>query len=127
MPRGIGRLPFIKRRGAVADRSSSDPPAIDAEAVFEDAPVGPPVLLPAMIYRQVLIDQTEVTPVWARPRPRDESEPVGAPSVADAPVEPETAAQQRRRKGSATSGEPKAPAAPRSPRKPSGNSRRRRG
>ena len=68
MPRGIGRLPFLSRRGAAADRSPNDAAPIDPEADVDDAPVGPPVLLPAMIYRQVLVDQTEVTPVWARPR-----------------------------------------------------------
>jgi hypothetical protein len=118
MPRGIGRLPFIKRRGAVVDRTPSDAPAIDAEAVFEDAPVGPPVLLPAMIYRQVLVDQTEVTPIWARPRPP--VEPVPAVEM-DEPSS--KAAQARRRKSSASSREPKPPAAPRSPRKPSGRRR----
>jgi hypothetical protein len=117
MPRGIGRLPFLARRGAAADRSTSDAPAVDDAGIdLDDAPVGPPVLLPAMIVRQVLFAATEVTPVWATPRAQPE------PAVRT--DEPSATKPTRRRKPSGSSGEPKPPAAPRSPRKPSGSRRR---
>lgn len=44
-----------------------------APADPDRAPVGPPALLPALIIRQVLVEATEVTPVWARPRPSPET------------------------------------------------------
>jgi hypothetical protein len=134
MPRGFGRLPFLTRRGASADRSPSDTPAVDGAGIdIDDAPVGPPVLLPAMIYRQPLIDATEVTPVWARPRHAAAAETDG-PSAsmaaqterepAETTDEPPATKPARRRKASSSAGEPKAAGAPRSPRKPSGSRRR---
>jgi hypothetical protein len=120
MPRGFGRLPFFPRRGAAADGSPSDIPAV-ADIDPDDAPVGPPVLLPAMIYRQVLVDATDVVPVWARPRP---TAPPVAPETAAPTDEAPATKPARRRKSSASSGEPKAPAAPRNSRKPSTSRRR---
>ena len=53
------------------------------------APLGPPILLPASIIRQVLFDATELTPVWARPR--REPEPVAVPTEPVAPKRPRRA------------------------------------
>ncbi len=66
MVRKLGRLPFLRRQRVSAP---SDAPAVDFAPVDPDsAPLGPPILLPATIFRQVLVDGTELTPVWARPR-----------------------------------------------------------
>ena len=66
MVRRLGRLPFLRRKRGP---SQSDAPAIDDAPIDPDsAPLGPPILLPATIFRQVLVDGTELTPVWARPR-----------------------------------------------------------
>ena len=35
----------------------------------------PPILLPAAIFRELLYDPTEFTPVWLRPRPAPEPDP----------------------------------------------------
>ncbi len=66
----------------------------------DTAPIGPPVLLPASIIRQVLFDATELTPVWARPRPGPES--VAAPAEAAALAAP------KRTRRSSTGGATKA-------------------
>src|SRR6476469_8491247 len=80
MPRGFGRLPFLARRDGAAAQSRLDESAgSDRRIDDDDAPVGPPVLLPAMIHRMILVDATELTPVWARPRA------AGAP-VGEAPA-----------------------------------------
>jgi hypothetical protein len=138
MPRGFGRLPFLARRdGSTAqsrlDASAGSDPRIDDD----DAPVGPPVLLPAMIHRMILVDRTELTPVWARPRPPQPAATAGLAATAGAtepdvavssvePTTPEPSAPEttRKRKASDSSGGPKAPAAPRNPRKPAANRRR---
>ena len=66
MVRRLGRLPFLRRQRGP---SQSDAPAVDDAPVDPDsAPLGPPILLPATIFRQMLVDGTELTPVWARPR-----------------------------------------------------------
>jgi hypothetical protein len=79
MPRGFGRLPFLTRRTTSSDRGASEHPTMVAASADPDvASVGPPVLLPASIVRQVLFDATELTPVWARPRPDPESVAVPA-------------------------------------------------
>ena len=69
MPPSFGRLPFLGRRLTRAESSPSDGaagvrPPIDLEL----APVGPPVLLPSAIFRQVLFEATERVPTWAMPR-----------------------------------------------------------
>ena len=70
MPRGFGRLPFLTRRSTLSDPGAGGHPPMPARSVDPDvAPVGPPVLLPATIVSQVLVDATEITQVWARPRP----------------------------------------------------------
>jgi hypothetical protein len=133
MPRGFGRLPFFTRRGVAADRAPSDAAVDDAGIDLDNAPVGPPVLLPAMIYRQPLVDATEITPDWARPRSAaatETQEPLASTATqADAEPavqsdEPPATKPARRRKASGSGSEPKAPPAPRSPRKPSASRRR---
>lgn len=84
MPRLFGRLPFLSRPDA-ADREPSGGPALAGPSIDPDkAPVGPPVLLPATIYRQVLLDSTEITPAWLRSRPGPEREPARAETSAAA-------------------------------------------
>jgi len=140
MPRGFGRLPFLARRDGAAAQSRLDESAgSDRRIDDDDAPVGPPVLLPAMIHRMILVDRTELTPVWAQPRPPQpaatagRAASAGVAAKAAAPTEPEPAVSNvepaaprptRKRKTSGSSDAPKAPAAPRSPRKPAGNRRR---
>jgi hypothetical protein len=104
MPRGFGRLPFLGRRSAHADRSDGNAPAVRAPIDPDAAPIGPPILMPAAIIRQVLFDSTELIPVWARPRPA--FEPALAAANATAPVGADAAV------GAA------APATPKRPRKP---------
>jgi hypothetical protein len=107
MPRGFGRLRFFSRPVA-ADRASSGPSEaarIDADA----APIGPPMLLPAMIYHQVLFDSTEFTPTWL---------PKGAArAVAPSPKAP-TSKATRGKKAGAKPSESK-PVATRKRRRPS--------
>jgi hypothetical protein len=138
MPRGFGRLPFLARRGLTADRAPGKAHGGEAPIDVDDAPVGPPVLLPAMIHRMILVDATELTPVWARPRaggaqtaepppslaPRAEpppAAPVREPEPGASSAEPPVPKPSRKRKMSDTSGAPKAPTAPRKARKPAAN------
>ena len=65
MPRGLGRLPFLGRRSTSAEPS---PAAVRLAIDLDLAPVGPPVLLPSAIFRQVLFEATELVPTWAMPR-----------------------------------------------------------
>src|SRR5689334_17259922 len=144
MPHGFGRLPFLARRGAAADRARTDSAAVPRASIDPDeAPVGPPVLLPATIHRMILVHATELTPAWARPRPAEgiamtgssaagSTAPGPQPEATGTSGEPRAASSgeatapkpTRRRKSSAGTGEPKAPAAPRNPRKPAGSRRR---
>ena len=68
MPPGLGRLPFLGRRLMRAEPSPSDGAAVRPPIDLELAPVGPPVLLPSAIFRQVLFEATELVPIWAMPR-----------------------------------------------------------
>ena len=69
MPRGLGRLPFLHRRGAARNGGDGDAAAAPARPLDPDsAPVGPPLLLPTAIIRQILFEATELTPAWALPR-----------------------------------------------------------
>jgi hypothetical protein len=133
MPRGFGRLPFLARPRAAADPSradnASDDPGLDAD----ERPVGPPVLLPAMIHSVILIHATELTPAWARPRPAAEpaTSETSAPTAEAAKQQPAASTTEtpspkpaRRRKASGASAEPKTPATPRNPRKPAASRRR---
>jgi hypothetical protein len=81
MVRGFGRLPFIRRQRV---STPSDAPAVDDAPIDPDsAPLGPPILLPATIFRQVLVDETELTPAWARPRVAAASATRSTASTAD--------------------------------------------
>jgi hypothetical protein len=84
-----------------------------ATAVEDVAPEPPPELLPAAIFRQVLFDPAEFTPVWARPRQASAADPATepSPSVDDAVVAspvatdaPKRVARPRRAKASAAPG-----------------------
>ena len=69
MRRGFGSLPFLGRLSTRAERSpGSEAAAVRAPIDPDLAPVGPPVLLPNTIVRQVLIDATQLVPAWAMPR-----------------------------------------------------------
>jgi hypothetical protein len=86
MPPGFGRLPFLGRRSTHAEPSAGAAaarPPIDLEL----APVGPPVLLPSAIFRQVLFEATELVPVWAMPRAAA-GQPTPAPNLPKAPKRP---------------------------------------
>jgi hypothetical protein len=135
MPRGFGRLPFLARHGASAAQSRLGASANADPGIDDDAPVGPPVLLPAMIHRMILIDATELTPVWARPRSPQPAAtaPLAATAAAVARAEPDPAASTaepvapmatRKRKANAAAGEAAVPSTPRSPGKSGGRGRR---
>jgi hypothetical protein len=69
----------LGRRRTHENGSPGDAPAVDADAMaLESDPLGPPVLLPAAIFRQVLFDAAEFTPAWARPRPAPVPDPGGS-------------------------------------------------
>jgi hypothetical protein len=127
MPRLFGRLPFLSRPDA-EDRDPSAASALAGATIDPDrAPIGPPVLLPATIFRQVLLDATEITPEWLRSRPGPDREPARpeASTAGDRVKEAAAAAEKaptskatRRTKAAAKPAEPK-PAAPRKARRPS--------
>jgi hypothetical protein len=114
MAHPIKRLLLLAPRRAGRDRSPADGPAVDVDAMaLEGAALGPPpILRPAAIFRQVLFDPAESSPVWARrrpsaPDPASSSDPmIDRTAVADsAPtVEPKPAKRTRRPKASAPSG-----------------------
>ena len=120
MPRRFGRLPFLTRRSTSPDRGASELPAMAARSVDPDAaPVGPPVLLPATIVRQLLFDATELTPVWARPRP--------VPEAAAVPAEPAPIAARKRARTASTGGAAKAGADGTTPRRTRRSTRAQKG
>jgi hypothetical protein len=81
MFRRLGRLPFLRQQRASAP---SDAPAVnDAPIDPDSAPLGPPILLPATIFCQVLVHGTELTPAWARPRAAAASAARSTASTAD--------------------------------------------
>jgi hypothetical protein len=81
---------------------------------LEGATLGPPpVLLPAAIFRELLYDPTEFTPVWLRPRPAPEPNPASSssPTVDESAVasaaptdEPKPAKRTRKPKASGSTG-----------------------
>src|SRR6478752_277288 len=130
MPRGFGRLPFLARRDGAAAQSRLDESAgSDRRIDDDDAPVGPPVLLPAMIHRMILVDRTELTPLWARPRQPQAAATAGIATTAGiaepeptvSSVEPPAPKPTRKRKASGGSGAPKASDASPGVRKPGGS------
>jgi hypothetical protein len=106
MRRGLGRLPFLGRLSTRERSPSVEPPAVRASIDPDLAPVGPPVLLPSTIVRQVLIDATKFVPAWALPR----AEPVPATTT----NEPKAPKRPRRPKATETSAAKSTTAAPRS-------------
>lgn len=107
MPRGFGRLPLLGRLSTRAERSpSGEAAAVRAPIDLDLAPLGPPVLLPRAITRQVLLDATELVPTWAMPR--------AVPEQATPPTEPKATKGPRRPKATETAAAKQAIATPRS-------------
>jgi hypothetical protein len=101
----FGSLPFLGRLSTRAERSpGSEAAAVRAPIDPDLAPVGPPVLLPNTIVRQVLIDATQLVPAWAMPR-------VEA-GQATTPTEPKATKRPRRPKATETSAAKPATAKP---------------
>ena len=102
MPRAFGRLPFLGRRSTRAESSPSDEAAANRAPIDLDlAPLGPPVLLPSAIVRQVLLDATELVPAWAMPRDKPKATPKRArrPKATETPAaKPATDKPRRSRK-----------------------------
>src|SRR5829696_835948 len=96
MPRGFERLPILRRLiTRVEPLPSGDAAAARAPIDPDLAPLGPPVLLPSAIIRQVLFDATDFVPAWATPR---------AASAKAAPAnEPKTTKRPRRQRATETS------------------------
>ena len=69
MRSAFGRLPFIGRRSNRGGRSSDEAAIVRAPVDPDLAPLGPPVLLPRAIVRQLVFDATELVPAWAMRRP----------------------------------------------------------
>jgi hypothetical protein len=69
------------------------------------APLGPPVLLPRAIFRQVLFDGLQLVPTWAMPRAESGS--------ATTPNEPKAMKRPRRPKATGTSAAKPAAVTPR--------------
>ena len=106
MRRGFGRLTFLGRLPTLGERSPNTvAPAVRAPIDPDLAPVGPPILLPAAIVRQVLFDATELVPAWAMPRPEA--------SLPTTPNEPKATKRPRRPKATDTPAAKPATATPR--------------
>lgn len=93
------RLLDLTRRRPGGDRATADEPTDAAAPIAhdDDLPLGPPVLRPAAIFRQLLFDPAEIAPVWARPRPA--FAPASAPEATASTgplVEPPSAAGSKR-------------------------------
>jgi len=86
MAHKLGRLLHLTRRQSRRDRSAADGLAVDGGAMAE-TPGPPRILVPAAIFRQVLFDPFEVTPIWARPRPAQARDSASSPE----PIVDETA------------------------------------
>jgi hypothetical protein len=85
MPRGLGRPSFLhRRRGAGSGRDDAAAAAPARPLDPDSAPVGPPLLLPTAIIRQILFEATELTPAWALPRATTPAAIVAPPSVPEA-------------------------------------------
>jgi hypothetical protein len=96
MRRSFGSLPFLGRLSIRAERSPGSEAAPVRAPIDPDlAPVGPPVLLPSTIVRQVLIDATQLVPAWAMPR--------AEAGQATTPTEPKATKRPRRPRATETS------------------------
>jgi hypothetical protein len=96
MRRGFGSLSFLARLSTRSERSPGNEAAAVRAPIDPDlAPVGPPVLLPSTIVRQVLIDATELVPAWAMPR--------AEAGQATTPTEPKATKRPRRLRATETS------------------------
>jgi hypothetical protein len=91
----IARLfPFARRSSRGGASRTGDSPERRHSVAADDDPAAedgtelgpPPVLRPAAIFRQLLYDPAELTPVWARPRAVAAPEPPTAPTPATAPT-----------------------------------------
>jgi hypothetical protein len=91
----IARLfPFARRSSRGGASRTGDSPERRHSVAADDDPAAqdgtelgpPPVLRPAAIFRQLLYDPAELTPVWARPRAVAAPEPPTAPIPATAPT-----------------------------------------
>jgi hypothetical protein len=118
MAHPIKRLLLLAPRRAGRDRSPADGLPVDVDAMaLEGAALGPPpILRPAAIFRQVLFDPAESSPVWMTPRPT----PAPDPASSSDPMVDKTAVAD-----SASTGEPKPTKRARRPKAngPSGASR----
>jgi hypothetical protein len=96
MRRGFGRLPFFGHGSTRAEPSPSDEAAAVLAPIDLDlAPLGPPMLVPRAIFRQVLFDATELVPSWAMPR--------AEPGPVTPPTEPKATKRPSRPKATKTS------------------------
>ena len=93
----LSRLPS-GRRSVVVESPAA--PAADALGSLDDREIGPPILRPAAIIRQVLFEATEFTPAWALPRPTTTAAVAATLSL---PPEPPAPAKPARRRSSGTS------------------------
>jgi hypothetical protein len=107
MPPGFARLPFLGRRSTHGEPSPGDASAVRPPIDLDLTPVGPPVLLPSAIFRQVLFEATELVPTWALPRaglaqmttpnePKATKRPRQSTATRTSPAKPATAAPRRR-------------------------------
>ena len=116
MANRLARL--LSRRSSLPEPAPNPGPTGDRGALALDtAAVGPPMLLPAIIFRQVLFDPTEFTPAWLKPRPAPAPQPaatvaatVAAPVAADAGSTEEPRPAKRTRRAKAADSPPRAKA-----------------
>lgn len=107
MRSSFGRLPFLGRRSTRVEPTPRDEAAaVRAPVDLDLAPLGPPVLLPRTIVRQVLFDATELVPTWATRR--------AEPAQATLPSQPKPTKRPRRPKATEASAVKPATATPRS-------------
>jgi hypothetical protein len=101
MANALGRLLRLGRDRSTRARPPDGDTAVDGselavdgdESALDDDHLGPPMLLPAAIFTQVLVDATESEPDWARPRSAPAPEPAASPAPEPAvPPDPMAAA-----------------------------------
>jgi hypothetical protein len=104
MPEAFKRLRLLGRRPPEPDPAPVDEPAVDIDAMPLAGAMSEssPALRPAAIFRQLLFDPAESSPVWARPRPAPVPDPAIAPSASTAELKPTK--RTRRPKADASAG-----------------------